>query len=490
MNVVRRAALSAPMALLAWLAGCSTPPPATDDAPPTIETRPPVVDVRPDERRAEQPFTVSLFDRPTELRLGYELSLERRGNFDLNSARDRNRRVRDQELKVEARMRASERVTLLAEGVLVSDVRHQKATGTVTREEGGQRGQLWVLVERLGGTPLAVQAGRIALVDRRAWWWDDDLDAVRLLARGDTWRVETGVGRELARKASFDPGIELKHRGVRRWFGQAAWRWRERHTLEAFWLRADDRSGTPAPGSLWRADEVDALDARLGWVGLRASGNQRTASGHRWAYWADLAHVGGHQTVTAFGSAGRDGTPAGDSRSQRVRGQAVDLGAQWTWDLPLRPIATLGFARGSGSAAGSSVDRNFRQTGLQENKARIGGVKRLHRYGELLDPELSNLRVGSFGIGARLQENTSIELVWHRYRQLVPSSVLAGSRLSQAPAGLDPDIGRELDLFLAWREWRQVELTLALSRFVPGAAFAADRRDPAHGVELGLALNF
>jgi alginate production protein len=483
------------LALAAVLGGCAVAPVAPiatigENAAPTPDVIPPPFDTRPDERRAEQPFTVQLFDRPTALRLGYELTLERRGNFDLNAARDRDRRVRDQELKFEARMRASEQVTLLAEGVLVSEVRRQKATGTIQRTEGAQRGQLWLLVDRIGGTPLSLQAGRIALVDRRAWWWDDDLDAVRLMARGDTWRFESGLGRELARKASNDDGIELKHRGVIRWWGQGAWTWQPRHTLEAFWLKAVDRSGTPVPGSLWRAGDVDPIDARLLWLGLRASGQVRTARGSRWSYWADVARVSGRQTSTLFGDAVAAGTPAGSSSSQRVRGHALDLGTQWTWDLPLRPVATLAWAQGSGSAPSAAIDRNFRQTGLHENKARIGGVKRLHRYGELLDPELANLRVGTVGLGARLGENTSLELLWHRYRQVVASPVLAGSRVSQSPTGLSPDIGHEVDLFLAWRESRQVELTLALSRFVPGAAFQAERRDPAHGIELGLALSF
>ncbi len=480
-------ALSRVALAAAVLAGCATPPPVADNA--AAATPPPVVDVRPDDRKSDTPLTITPFDRPTELRLGYELSLERRANFDLNAARDRDRRVRDQELKLEARVRASDDVTLLAEGVFVSDVRHQKATATTTREEGTQRGQLWLLIERLGGTALALQAGRVALVDRRAWWWDEDLDAVRLLARGADWRFETGYGRELARKASFDAGIDLRDRGVRRWFGQASWRWRPRHTLEAFWLHADDRSGTPAPGSLWSADDVDAVDARLGWLGLRASGNVRGAAG-RWAYWADVARVAGRRTTTAFGDAGAAGTPALDSSLQRVRGHAFDLGTQWTFDAPLRPTATLALARGSGGDPAAALDRTFVQTGLQENKARIGGVKRLQRYGELLDPELSNLDVATVGLGLRPSEATSVELVWHRYRQIVPSAALAGARLSQAPAGLDPDIGHGLDLFFASREWRHLELTLALSRFVPGTAFASDRRDPAHGIELGLALSF
>ncbi len=67
---------------------------------------------------------------------------------------------------------------------------------------------------------------------------------------------------------------------------------------------------------------------------------------------------------------------------------------------------------------------------------------------------------------------------------------MAGARLSSAPQGLQPTLGRELDLFLAVREWSGLELTLRWSRFEPGAAYAPNRRDPAHALELGLALNF
>ena len=56
--------------------------------------------------------------------------------------------------------------------------------------------------------------------------------------------------------------------------------------------------------------------------------------------------------------------------------------------------------------------------------------------------------------------------------------------------GVSGDIGDELDLVLALREWRHVELMLKVSRFTPGAAFASNRRDPAHAVEFGVTVNF
>lgn len=479
---------------LALLACLASPLPAAAQAA-AVQAAQPVdealtLNLRPDERRSEQPLTVDLFDRPVILRLGYELSREQRRNFDLNRARDRDRRTRDQELKLDARVPVLPQVVAFAQVVGISEVRKQPATGTRTRAEGWQRGEMWLRWDGIAGTPLALQAGRIPLVDKRTFWWDEDLDAVRLMARGSNWTAETGIGRELARAATYERGIDLQHRGVRRWFGQASWTWRPRQVLEAFWLQARDRSGTPLPGSLWSADDADPSDARLTWAGVRASGNARMADGQRWAWWADAARVSGHETLTVFRAQPDGRQLAGISSTRRVRGHAIDFGASWTMAQWLRPTLTLGFAQGSGSAPGSAVDRNFRQTGLQENKARLSGVKRLQRYGAVLDPSLANLQVATASFAVRPLANTSIELVAHQYRQRVASDTVADMRLSQSPAGINPRLGHEIDLLLAWRESRHVEVTLLLGRFYPGAAFAANRRDPATSFELGLALNY
>ena len=198
----------------------------------------------------------------------------------------------------------------------------------------------------------------------------------------------------------------------------------------------------------------------------------------------------GNETLTRY-TEGKDGQfTAGTSSTRSVRGHALDVGATLIFPVALRPSVTLGYAYGSGGERSGTRDANFRQTGLQENKARLAGVKRLQSYGELLQPELSNLAVSTLGAGLRVLNNSSVELVAHRYRQPVPSKELPGARLSTDPTGVSGDIGRELDLVVALREWRHVELTFKWSRFTPGAAFASNRRDPAHAIEFGVTVNF
>ena len=432
---------------------------------------------------------------PVELRFGYEATAERRLNFDLNAARNRDRRTVDQEAKFGLRWQPAEHWWLMAEAAWVQESRHQPATGVRDRREAHERGELWVMTDRFLGLPVAWQIGRVPLAERRAWWWDDELDAMRWVIAGSDWRLDTGFGRELARSAGDEPHLDPAQRGVWRWFGQARWDWRAQQRLEAFWLVVDDGSGRPLPGQRVAATDLDVEDARLTWLGLRASGR-----GPRWAaigaprieYWADLAWLEGHRWTTAFGSAAGDGArPAGASQRRPVRGHAWDLAVQARWtDLPLQPGLALAWARGSGGAPGDPVDRTFRQTGLHENKTRFNGVKRLERYGQLFDPELANLEVRTLGTGVRLGSSASVELVWHHYRQRLAQPGVVGARLSQAPAGLQRGLGQEVDLFFAWRESAQWELTLALSRFWPGPAYAANRRDPAQAVELGAAFNF
>ena len=91
-----------------------------------------------------------------------------------------------------------------------------------------------------------------------------------------------------------------------------------------------------------------------------------------------------------------------------------------TWEsrLPLKPAFTFGYARGSAdSELEPGLDRSFRQTGLQRNKVKYAGVESYRVYGEILDPELSNLEVGTFVVGFPLLRSSSLDFAAHLYRQ-------------------------------------------------------------------------
>ena len=480
-------------ALCSAAALAQTPPPRGAEADADVATAVTTAAApvrRPDERSAENPLTVTLFGRPLVFGLSYEISQERRLNFDLDATRQRGRDVQDHELKVDARWRIGPSTSAFVQAVGLADRRRSLADGSVQSRHAVERGQTWLLFENLAGAPLSLQAGRVAFIERRSWWWDDDLDALRLSYAPAGWRLDTAVARELAKVSSVDRGITPEVKGVTRWIGHARWPWAGGHVLEGFGLVARDRSGAPATGALVDDGQQDTSDASRRWLGLRASGEVRSASGHRLIYRADAAQLRGTEVRTPFAAAAPGQLSAGNSSQRSLRSRAWDLGLQWRLPGSARPTFSLALAQGAGGADSDTRDDNFHQTGLQENKGRMAGVKRIRYYGELLDPELSNLRVASLGFGLRALANSSVELLLHDYRQAVASTRLAGSRLSQSPLGLDRRIGHEIDLLFAVREWRHVEVTLLLARFRPGAAFAANRRDAANRVEVGATLTF
>lgn len=465
---------------LLWLHGASA---QNAPKPPAAPAGPQREGQRTDDRRPDEPVTVDLFGKPLQLGGSWEYTDERRRNFDLDDTRARDRRVREHELKFEGRLLIDADTQAFAQLVGLHETRRTQGTDGKRVTHSLERGQMWLQRDRLGGTPWSLQVGRVALLDRRAWWWDDDLDAVRVRYAGTGWRLDTGLAREIAKVSSAEKGIAPASRGVTRAFGQATWPWAQRHAIDAFWLVQRDGSSRPRTGAVFAdEDATDPSDLRARWVGARASGEWRVEDGPRLAYWADAATLSGREHLTAFDEQ-TDGTfTANSATSRRVRGNAFDIGATGTLQqLPLKPSLTAGYARGSSG---------FRQTGLQENKARFAGVKRWQRYGELLQPELSNLAVTTLGTGVRVLENSSLELVAHRYRQVRASNTLAGSRLSADPQGSNRSVGREVNLLLAVREWKSVEFTLKASHFKPGAAFAADERKPARAVEFGIAVNF
>jgi alginate production protein len=138
----------------------------------------------------------------------------------------------------------------------------------------------------------------------------------------------------------------------------------------------------------------------------------------------------------------------------------------------LRPSVTVAYAFGSGDGnPDDRVDRRFRQTGLQENEARFNGVTRVKYYGELLDPELSNLLIFTGGIGIRPTRRSSIDLVYHYYLQDKVSTSIRGAELDADPSGISKRLGSEIDLVVGYEELRDIDLKWVLGYFIPSKAF-------------------
>jgi len=273
--------------------------------------------------------------------------------------------------------------------------------------------------------PLAaIQIGRQNFDEPREWLYDENLDAVRLRAVRGRWRYEASVSTRW-----WTPSVRLSDHT--NWILLVAREMAREWLTEAY--------------VIYRSNDVVA-DDRPAWIGVRSHGRLRSGRYH----WLELAALRGTYL----------GEPAA--------AWAVDAGLRWRLVRRLGLEVTGGWAHGSG---GPNAGDRFFQTGFHDNNAKFGGVTSFKYYGELLDPELSNLEIVTAAIGFRPTSRTSIDFVFHTYRQPHPEQRLFGANLESRPRGGDGDIGREGDLIVGFEEIPGVDLEYVYAEFRPGAAF-------------------
>jgi len=297
----------------------------------------------------------------------------------------------------------------------------------------------YIEVEQFPAPGLSLAVGRQKFYDERRWFYDvKNLDAVRLFGSYGAVVFQASVSRDL-----FDESRNVRDQEKLNLMAEVRWDLTRELALQAFYIDRRDRN---------------ELDDSPRVVGLRAAGD----AGRRVEFWADLA--------------GQDGTrsrrdPAtGALLPDDIRAYALDVGGTFRPRSALDPSFTAALALGSGDRPGGE-DEAFRQTGFQRNRDSLNGVVSFRYYGEVLDPELTNLRILRLGAGLRPLRPLSVDLVYHRYRQDVASSRLTNAELSADPSGIDPHLGEELDLIVGYEPSKRMELRFTAGYFDPGAAF-------------------
>ena len=184
----------------------------------------------------------------------------------------------------------------------------------------------------------------------------------------------------------------------------------------------------------------------------------------------------------------------GEDKGDNLQAWALDFGATATaHNTSMRPSLTVGYAIGSGDRPGDADDQQFRQTAYQDNVDRFGGLASLRYYGAILSPELSNLKIITLGAGIRPSAQSSVEFIYHSYRQHYADSDVKGSDLVDPPArpnGFDTDIGWGVDVVTALREVAdRIQLTWTIGLFSPGQAYSS-RQETAILNKLNMTVNF
>ena len=290
--------------------------------------------------------------------------------------------------------------------------------------------------------PFEINLGRRNYEDERHWVFDGSMDVASLGYRHQNVRAEAMVARDVP--WSLDALNRARKQRIETAYLYADYRGFFNHVLAAYVLKRHD---------------LDGREGKPLMLALRGSGKPTAA----FKWWLEAAVLRGL-----------------DENGQRFRAWGLDVGGTYRFaDLPFDPNITLSFAQGSGDGnPDDRVNTGFRQTGLQTNEARYIGLSKFKAYGEVLDPELSNLRVMTLGLGARARPGISIDLVYHRYHLKVPASDIRNwaltAQMNTLAGAASTDVGQALDLVLGFRglfDIRRLGLDLRAGVFLPGQAF-------------------
>ncbi|MEQ1485340.1 alginate export family protein [Methyloglobulus sp.] len=453
---------------------------------------------RQDVRRPDDQFKFNLLGKPVTIGGEYDLNPGFRDNLDLDKNDPDGSMRLDQELKLEAFYPISNftAVFLSFKGITESRFNVDSDTTDQTRVELA-RDETWIYFDRIAGTGFGLQFGNQNVSETREWWWDKDMDSLRLYYNRGPLHFELTGGKQIGGE-STQRSIDPEEDEIYRVMGLGSWMWNSKQRLELYFLKQWDRSTVENEGNVIKRLNRDTNDQDMAWFGGRAIGEIGLSDYGSLNYWADVAGVYGDETVTEYDSEDGDGNDLPDSlrrvdkvNRNDVSGWAFDVGAFWTLPVKFEPTFTLSYARASGDDnPNDGHNSTFRQTGIQRNNWRFNGVNRFRIYGELLRPELSNMGIFTSSFGIRLLKNSSIEFVYHKYDQVEAIDNLRNANINADPNGIDRDIGQEVNVIANFREWKNLELGVEGAVFDPGKAFGTEASGLAYSIFLDVNYNF
>lgn len=434
---------------------------------------------REDEPRSKNPLVVDLFGNPLTLNGQYEIALSFVDRLSFESGvRPYGETIAGQQLEGEAFYTLGEPISFFLQLRGIMEEEFDPDNPDDISDLYFERGEMWIYAEEPANLPLVLELGRLDFEDDRLWWWDEDLDAFRLTVELKDFDVALAVAHEMFPSRSGQGYVEPEHEDVLRLIMELSWDWSDDHAVQLFGLFHDDRSKADPVGTVLRRNREDEFDAKLLWLGARANGAVEFEDAGLLGYWADVGAVHGRERVLETDAISPSKEIVDGVRRHDVRGWAFDVGGTYMLPFEIEPRITVGYAFGSADGdPADGTDRSYQQTRLHGNEPGFGGVERFKGYGDLLDPELSNLSIVTAGVGISLLEHSSLDLVFHDYRLVKRADALRDARIEIEMTGLHRDVGRAFDLLLGLEEWDTVQFRVSVSALQAGDAFGRHEGD-------------
>lgn len=328
-----------------------------------------------------------------------------------------------------------------------------------------ERIESWILFRNIAGSGVSLQMGRQSYEDERQWWWDEQLDSIRVHFDRSRFHTEIAVAREVAAASTEVEDRDPENQHIFRILSQTVWGGSEALHYALFALYQDDRSRRRRESDPYITVD-DTSDADLFWYGVRAAGELETENLGNFSWWVDMAGVSGDETLYEFEADDEDAGDEIEIITRDVSGRGGDTGIVWETGALGDMMLTFGYAWGSGDRnPEDGKNRSFRQSGFNE------GDMRFQYYGELLNPDLSNLHILTVAVGFPVNTAGFFDVIYHRYRQDHPADFLWESDLEIDPEGRRSFIGEEWDVAFTFEGASHVEIESSAALFKAGDAF-------------------
>jgi hypothetical protein len=432
-------------------------------------------------------LTLASADDRDSFDYGLQISIERSALDGLSLGDDpsEDRLVEeDYEIEFALEYQVNDDLYLFFTGALIDETETIETLGLEEDTSGLERKEIGV--GYFFGKDIAshLRFGRTEFVSASEWWlwWDEELDAIRLDSSFRDFEMTLGLAEELARESTDDDFIDPEFDGVKRLLLSLAWEFADDQSLILYYLDQSDDSRSFNVGEFEDADEVDEEDADLSWSGISYIGGFDIDSVGEFEVELHAARVSGDETVYEFDDPVAGRSEVVEREQHRVSGDAYSYLLSWTPAALDDLTFILGNARGSGD--GNPDDnrvKSFRQSGLQGDS---------ESFGELYQPELSNLEVDVIGIEWEIAEGVQMALLGYEYQQRKLADEMRDVSIELDPSGTSRDLGREIDLVITIEAREGLELIITAAEFEAGRAYGASSRETSNFINFELGYEF
>ncbi len=367
---------------------------------------------------------------------------------------------------------------------LVDETETVKPVGNKDETSGLERKQMGVGVYFGEEIESEFILGRREFVSASDWWiwWDEELDAISLDSAYGNFETLVAVAEEQWKESTDDDFVDPEIDGVKRIIASLSWEFVAGQSLNFYYLSQDDNSDSHNIGDFEDFDKRDEADGDLSWSGVSYLGEFDFDTIGEFEVELHYSSVSGDEIFYEFDDPAGGKSEVIDKGESRVSASAESYLLNWTpariedWSF------TVGLARGEGdSNSADNRDESYRQNNLQGDS---------DVYGELYQPEISNLVVQTLGVEWEAYEGVEVALRYFEYDQDVSSDQIAGVSIEVDPTGLDSDLGREIDLVVSIETYKNLELELIAARFEAGKAYGVYENETSNLVSIEINYEF